>query len=65
MKENPSKTLEILSNSYQIEEDILRDYLARPGMIFETELRGVEGFIDFMTDEGYLRKGGMKEGYLF
>ena len=55
INDSPGESVRILSEAYKMDEDILRDYLYRPGMIFETEVRGLGQFIDFMTSMGLIR----------
>lgn len=48
------ESLEILSEVYDMDSEILRDYLSRPGMVFETEIHGLQQFIDFMEARGMI-----------
>jgi NitT/TauT family transport system substrate-binding protein len=65
MKENPEESLLLLSESYDLEKELLRDYLGRSGLIYETELRGVEQFSAFMVEEGYLKNPEDMGGLVF
>ncbi|OQY34343.1 MAG: hypothetical protein B6241_05005 [Spirochaetaceae bacterium 4572_59] len=49
INEQRDESIEILSEVYDMDPEILKDYLSRPGMVFETEIRGLQQFIDFMT----------------
>jgi NitT/TauT family transport system substrate-binding protein len=55
MADHPEETMILLSESYSLDAEILRDYLGRPGMVFETSLRGVDQFVSYMQEEGYLK----------
>lgn len=50
INEQKDKSVEILSRVYDMDPAVLRDYLYRPGMVFETEVYGLQNFIDFMKD---------------
>lgn len=53
---NREETIEILSEAYELEPDVLEDYLYNRGMIYTNEVLGVERFIQFMYEEDYLSK---------
>ncbi len=54
MAEEPDEALDLLAASYSLDADLLADYLSRPGLVYETEIRGLETFIDFMRRRGML-----------
>jgi len=56
IKENPEETAALIGNAYSLDTGKVKDFLYRPGMVFETEVRGLERFIQFMNREGYLEK---------
>jgi len=59
------ESVKILAEAYSLEEAVLADYLYRPGMVFETEIRGLDQFITFMTGTGYLMKSVNPEEVVF
>lgn len=54
MESHPEETLQVLSEAYKLDKSDLIDYLNRPGMIYSTEVLGLEEFISFMSVQGYL-----------
>jgi sulfonate transport system substrate-binding protein len=54
MVSHPEESLQVLSEAYSLEKTDLIDYLNRPGMIYSTEVLGLEKFISFMSAQGYL-----------
>lgn len=46
----------ILADNYGLEAAELRNYLAWPGMDYNSQIKGLATFIDFMSSEGYLTK---------
>ncbi len=52
---NRSESVRILAEAYGMEEDILADYLYRPGMVFETEIRGLDRFLGFMKEQNIVK----------
>jgi NitT/TauT family transport system substrate-binding protein len=48
------ETVGILSDAYSMDYDLLMNFLYRPGMIFETEIKGLDTFIRFMYSKEYL-----------
>ena len=56
MENEKSETLAILSESYGLEEDILESYLYEMDMVYDREVLGVERFIAFLREEGYISK---------
>lgn len=52
MNENKEETLEILSKSYDIEPETLRSYMDE--MYYSDEIKGLDRFIGFMYDTGYI-----------
>lgn len=55
MDENKEATIKILSNSYNIEAEILKGYLEEEGMNYTTEVKGADTFVDFMLRNGYIK----------
>lgn len=56
MEENPDETLNILSKAYGIEKEVLMSYIYEEGMVYETEIKGMDTFIDFMIDADYIHE---------
>lgn len=54
INQHPAECAEILSVAYNMDRLIIEDYLSRPGMVYETEVRGVETFIEFMNSIGMI-----------
>lgn len=62
---NRIETVEILSKVYSMEKDILAEFLYRPGMKFDTSVKGLNRFISFMKNRGYLENELTPESVLF
>ncbi len=62
---NRSETVEILSKVYGMDKDILSEFLYRPGMVFDTSVKGLNRFISFMESRGYLENSLTPESVLF
>jgi len=56
MGENRSETVSILSKVYSMEAAELENMLYRPGMVFESSVKGLDQFISFMHRSGYISK---------
>ena len=56
MQKNSAEAADILADNYNLSESEMREYLNWPGMIFTSEIKGLEEFITFMTAEGYLQE---------
>jgi len=54
MSDNPEETLSILSEQYGIEKDLLEQYIYESGIVYSQEVLGLDSFVTFMSDEGYL-----------
>ncbi len=54
MNNQPEKAADILAGLYGMESEVLYDYLIREGLVYTTEISGLEGFISFMEEAGYL-----------
>jgi len=52
--DHPEEALDVLSEAYMLDREILRRYLFHDEMIFTKELNGVTRFIDFMYKQDYL-----------
>lgn len=55
MESDEEESMKILSEAYNLDLNVLIDYMERPGMIYSTQVLGLEGFISFMNQEGYLK----------
>lgn len=60
IEENPTETVTILAAQYGIEQDLLTDYLYGQGIVYDSQIKGLAHFIDFMHQAGYL-KNELKE----
>ncbi|WP_430883148.1 ABC transporter substrate-binding protein [Fusibacter sp. JL216-2] len=56
MQENPEETLDILSKAYGIETETLKDYIYEKNMVYETDIKGMDTFIDFMIEADYIHE---------
>lgn len=65
INDNHQETVEILSKYYSMEPEILNEFLYRPGMIFNTDVLGLERFISFMYEKEYLNEILTKESVFF
>lgn len=63
MNENKEETIKILSESYDIEVDILRGYMEE--MYYSDEIKGLDRFIGFMHDNGYIEKNLSEDDVLW
>ncbi|MDC7223283.1 MAG: ABC transporter substrate-binding protein [Spirochaetales bacterium] len=54
MEQNREETVEILSEAYQLEPDVLSDYLYNRGMVYSREILGLEPFMDYMARRGMI-----------
>jgi NitT/TauT family transport system substrate-binding protein len=54
INENPDESLDILAPLYHMDRELLKEYLYERGMVFETEIHGLNRFIDFMSQEGLI-----------
>lgn len=55
MAENKDDTLAILSKSYNIDKEVLNEYLSEEGMVYSQEVEGVETFVSFMLKNKYIQ----------
>lgn len=65
VNENKQETVKILSRAYSMDEKELEDLLYKPGMVFNTSVNGLESFILFMHNNGYLGKELIPENIQF
>ncbi|ADO77556.1 ABC transporter substrate-binding protein [Halanaerobium praevalens] len=56
IKTEPKKTAAILAANYDLEKSEMKRYLNWPGMKYSAEIKGLEKFMNFMDQEGYLEK---------
>lgn len=52
--ENPDETVELLAPHYNIDKELLRTYLYDSDIVYETDIKGIETFVDFMFRNGYI-----------
>ncbi|MGL1891555.1 MAG: ABC transporter substrate-binding protein [Spirochaetaceae bacterium] len=62
---NQKESVEILAEAFSMEPDLLKEYLYRPGMLFNNSVKGLDRFISFMTTEGYLKNELTSESISF
>ncbi len=65
LNENPRESALILEEAYGLDRTVLEDYLSRSGMVYETEVRGVEGFLSFMIRSGQIQNLSSAEELFF
>lgn len=56
IQERDEATLELLADSYDLDMETLMSYLYHEDMAFGTQVKGVEKFIDFMLEAGYIKE---------
>ncbi|MGM0548520.1 MAG: ABC transporter substrate-binding protein [Bacillota bacterium] len=56
IRKEPEKTTAILAANYDLEKSEMKRYLNWPGMKYSAEIKGLEKFMNFMGQEGYLEK---------
>lgn len=54
METSPEESIAILQNYYDYDREKLKDYVYGNGIKYSTEVKGLEGFIDFMQNNGIL-----------
>lgn len=54
IEENRSETIDILSQSYELDTTTVEAYIYNRGMLYDKQIIGVQKFVDFMYEEGYL-----------
>lgn len=54
MNTNIEDTVVMLAIAYELDTSVVEDYLYNRGMVYETDIRGTQRFIEFMFEEGYL-----------
>jgi NitT/TauT family transport system substrate-binding protein len=64
IREDPAAAADSAAAEYGIPADTLLSYIEYPGMKFATEVVGVERFISFMRQSGYVGSG-FSEGEIF
>lgn len=65
MAANPDKTAAVLAQAYGMTPEAVREQLYNQGMTYQTEISGISGFADFMTDSGYLTQTIQAEAILW
>lgn len=53
--ENEAEAIELLSKSYSLDQQILKDYLSQAGMEYTKEVEGAETFVSFMLRNEYIK----------
>lgn len=65
LEENRQESLDILSRVYDLDRDVLEDYLYGRGIVYEREVMGVDQFADFMYQVGYLERTYQREDVIW
>jgi NitT/TauT family transport system substrate-binding protein len=63
LTEKPEEAAGLLSQDYEISPEQLLEYLTWPGVYYEGTVQGLERFITFMGDQGYLKNPGSPAEY--
>jgi len=56
MNENPDETVELLSNYYDYDKDVLKNYVYEQNIRYTTDVSGVETFVEFMMNNDLLKE---------
>lgn len=56
IQDEPEETVKILAKEFELEEAVIEDYIYHRGMIYSEEVLGLEKFLHFMEEEGYLKE---------
>lgn len=56
IENEPLAAAELLADNYNLETSEIQTYLSWPGLDYNTSVKGLSHFINFMTAEGYLTK---------
>ncbi len=55
LENEPEVSLDALEAYYNLDREILRTYLFESGIVFETEIKGIDTFVEFMFRNGYIK----------
>lgn len=55
LEKNRGEIIQTFSDLYDMDPEVLQSYIDHPGMVFSAEIRGLEDFINFMHESGYVR----------
>lgn len=53
--ENKTETIDILSKAYNLDKDVIEDYLYNRGMKYSSDVNGLEEFIKFLKENNYIK----------
>ena len=56
MNENRAETTSILAKEYELDRWTTEEYVYHKGMVYTTEVFGLDRFAEFMLRQGYLEK---------
>jgi len=56
IQNNPEEALDVLMPYYNIDREILSTYIYDSGIVYETEIKGIETFVDFMYRNEYIKE---------
>lgn len=56
INENREESIIILSSYYDYDKETLENYLYESGIVYTSDVEGVDTFIEFMNDSGYLKE---------
>lgn len=65
MKDHPDETIDILSKYYDYDLDTLKNYVYEQNIVYSTEVKGLESFIDFMTKNQLIEQPIQTEAILW
>lgn len=54
IQSNPEETLDLLTDYYNLDRETLKNYLYDSGMVFNRDILGIDKFVDFMYENGYI-----------
>lgn len=54
INESPDETAEILAKSYELDKDVIKNYLYEQDIDYTNKIMGLEKFSSFMYEEGYI-----------
>lgn len=54
LEDDPEGSLNVLETYYNLDRNLLKTYLFDSGLIFETDIKGIDTFVNFMYRNGYI-----------
>jgi NitT/TauT family transport system substrate-binding protein len=65
LENEPEVSLDALETYYNLDREILRTYLFESGIVFETEIKGIDTFVEFMFRNGYIKDTYIEEDLIW